>query len=123
MAQYLCRFNTCFSPTNGFRNVDDNNLNGTLYIGNISSLNRKLHNGIIDGHLQSLSLMKNDISYVDYNSSDIHDVTIAIMQAGFLTTSKTNQNAFSMSFQFLVYVVLRQNVNFILIYCDGILIK
>jgi len=54
---------------------------------------------------------------------DIHDVTIAIMEAGFLTTSKTNQNAFSMSFQFLIYVVLRQNVKFILIYCDGILIK
>ncbi len=28
-----------------------------------------------------------------------------------------------MSFQFLVYVVLRQNVKFILTYCDGILIK
>ncbi|KAH8951031.1 hypothetical protein BDL97_09G004700 [Sphagnum fallax] len=60
-------------------NLDDNSLNGTLYIGNISSLSRKLGNGIIDGHLQSLSLTKNDISCVDYNSSDIHDVTTIIM--------------------------------------------
>ncbi|CAK9237225.1 unnamed protein product [Sphagnum troendelagicum] len=60
-------------------NLDDNNLNGTLYIGNISSLSRKLHNGTIDGHLQSLSITKNDISCVDYNSFDIHDVTTVIM--------------------------------------------
>jgi len=78
LVQYLCRFNTCYFLTNGFRNLDNNNLNGTLYIGNISSLSRKLHNGIIDGHLQSLSLTKNDISCVAYNSSDIHDVTIVI---------------------------------------------
>jgi hypothetical protein len=62
-----------------FRNLDNNNFNGTLYIGNISGLNRKLPNGTIDGHLQSLNLTKTNISYVDYNSSDITDVTTTIM--------------------------------------------
>ncbi|KAH8944769.1 hypothetical protein BDL97_12G002000 [Sphagnum fallax] len=60
-------------------NLDDNNFNGTLYIGNISSLRRKLTNSSIDGHLQSLNLTKTDISYVDYNSSDIIDVTTTII--------------------------------------------
>ncbi|CAM6061030.1 unnamed protein product, partial [Sphagnum tenellum] len=60
-------------------NLDNNNFNGTLYIGNISSLSRKLTNSSIDGHLQSLNLTKTDISYVDYNSSDIIDVTTTII--------------------------------------------
>ncbi|CAM6042500.1 unnamed protein product [Sphagnum compactum] len=60
-------------------NLDNNNFNGTLYIGNISSLSRKLTNGNIAGHLQSLNLTKTDISYVDYNSSDIIDVTTTII--------------------------------------------
>ncbi|KAH8951010.1 hypothetical protein BDL97_09G003000 [Sphagnum fallax] len=60
-------------------NLDNNNFNGTLYIGNISSLSRKLTNNNIDGHLQSLNLTKTNISYVDYNSSDIIDVTTTII--------------------------------------------
>ncbi|KAH8951037.1 hypothetical protein BDL97_09G005100 [Sphagnum fallax] len=60
-------------------NLDNNNFNGTLYIGNISSLRRKLTNSSIDGHLQSLNLTKTNISYVDYNSSDIIDVTTTII--------------------------------------------
>ncbi|KAH9553240.1 hypothetical protein CY35_09G108700, partial [Sphagnum magellanicum] len=60
-------------------NLDNNNFNGTLYIGNISSLSRKLPNGTIDGHLQSLNLTKTDISYVDYNSSDIINVITTII--------------------------------------------
>ncbi|CAK9882197.1 unnamed protein product, partial [Sphagnum jensenii] len=82
MLNLIIVFNTCYFLTNGFRNLDNNNLNGTLYIGNISSLSRKLHNGIIDGHIQSLSLTKNDISCVAYNSSDIHDVIIVIIESG-----------------------------------------
>ncbi|KAH9552967.1 hypothetical protein CY35_09G095600 [Sphagnum magellanicum] len=60
-------------------NLDNNNFNGTLYIGNISSLSRKSPNGIISGHLQSLNLTKTNISSVDYNSSDITDVTTIII--------------------------------------------
>ncbi|KAH8951257.1 hypothetical protein BDL97_09G017800 [Sphagnum fallax] len=60
-------------------NLDNNNFNGTLYIGNISSLSRKSPNGIIVGHLQSLNLTKTNIAYVDYNSSDITDVITTII--------------------------------------------
>jgi hypothetical protein len=73
---YLMQF---LSLITSFRNLDNNNFNGTLYIGNISGLSRKLPNGTIDGHLQSLNLTKTNISYVDYNSSDITDVTTTIM--------------------------------------------
>ncbi|CAK9236404.1 unnamed protein product [Sphagnum troendelagicum] len=83
-----CKYVVCFRKQSSSTrvliplNLDNNNLNGTLYIGNISSLSTKLHNGIIDGHLQSLSLTKNDISCVGYNSFDIHDVTIVIIESG-----------------------------------------
>ncbi|KAH9552963.1 hypothetical protein CY35_09G095400 [Sphagnum magellanicum] len=60
-------------------NLDNNNFNGTLYIGNISSLRRKSPNGSISGNLQSLNLTKTNIPYVDYNSSDITDVTTTII--------------------------------------------
>ncbi|KAH9553252.1 hypothetical protein CY35_09G109000 [Sphagnum magellanicum] len=71
-------------------NLDNNNFNGTLYIGNISSLNRKLPNGTIDGHLQSLNLTKTYISYVDYNSSDITDVITTIILENSTYCSETS---------------------------------
>ncbi|CAM6008850.1 unnamed protein product [Sphagnum balticum] len=71
-------------------NLDNNNFNGTLYIGNISGLSRKLPNGTIDGHLQSLNLTETDISYVDYNSSDITDVTTTIILENSTYCSKTS---------------------------------
>jgi hypothetical protein len=54
-----------FSPISYFGNLDNNNFNGTPYIGSISRLRRKLPNGIIDGHLQSLNVTETNMSYVD----------------------------------------------------------
>ncbi|KAH9553217.1 hypothetical protein CY35_09G107200 [Sphagnum magellanicum] len=61
--------------------LDNNNLNGTLAIGNISSLMRKLPNGLNDGLLRFLTITNNHISNVEYNNSDIIDVITIIMLA------------------------------------------
>jgi hypothetical protein len=65
---------TYFSLFDAFRDLDNNSLNGTLAIGNISSLIRKLPNGNNDGNLNFLIITNNNISNVEYNNSDIIDV-------------------------------------------------
>jgi hypothetical protein len=72
---------TYFSLFDAFTNLDNNNLNGTLAIGNISSLKRKLPNGFNDGLLNFLTITNNSISNVEYNNSDIIDVITTIMLA------------------------------------------
>jgi hypothetical protein len=62
-----------------FRNLDNNNLSGTLIIDNISGLIIKVPIGNNDGHLKYLDITNNHISNVEYTSYDIIEVITIIM--------------------------------------------
>ncbi len=71
-------FNACV-----YRELDNNNFNGTLHIDNVANLRRRVSNGdkiLYTGNLQILSIMSNDIMNVDdYSSSDITNITTFFM--------------------------------------------
>jgi hypothetical protein len=66
-----------------YRELDNNNFNGTLHIDNVANLRRRVSNGdkiLYTGNLQILSIMSNDIMNVDdYSSSDITNITTFFM--------------------------------------------
>jgi hypothetical protein len=70
---------TYSSLFDAFRNLDNNNLSGTLIIDNISGLIIKVPIGNNDGHLKYLNITNNHISNVEYTSYDIIEVITIIM--------------------------------------------
>ncbi|KAH9544895.1 hypothetical protein CY35_12G019900 [Sphagnum magellanicum] len=60
-------------------NLDNNKFNGTLNIDNIQNLQRKLnHNMVYIGNLQTLSIISNNISGVNFSISDIENANSII---------------------------------------------
>jgi len=69
---------TYFSLFDAFRNLENNNFNGTLAIENISSL-KIMPDGSDKRHLKYINITNNNISNVEYDDVDIFVVITSIM--------------------------------------------